>query len=37
MRAARRYSIPTPVKRLRDYPVLNGLVVASSHVDVETA
>jgi site-specific DNA recombinase len=31
------YSIPAQVKLLEDYASLNGLIVASSHVDVETA
>ncbi len=31
------YSIPAQVKLLDDYAALNGLIVASSHVDVETA
>jgi DNA invertase Pin-like site-specific DNA recombinase len=31
------YSIPAQVKLLEDYAALNGLIVASSHVDVETA
>ncbi|MDE8653883.1 recombinase family protein [Novosphingobium sp. H3SJ31-1] len=31
------YSIPAQVKLLEDYAALNGLIIASSHVDVETA
>ncbi|MDP5278151.1 recombinase family protein [Sphingomonas sp. DG1-23] len=31
------YSIPAQVKLLEDYAALNGIVVVSSHVDVETA
>ncbi|MBX3564934.1 MAG: recombinase family protein [Sphingomonas sp.] len=31
------YSIPSQVKLLEDYAALNGLVVVSSHIDVETA
>jgi site-specific DNA recombinase len=31
------YSIPAQVKLLEDYAALNGIVIASSHVDVETA
>lgn len=31
------YSIPAQIKLLEDYAALNGLTIASSHVDVETA
>lgn len=31
------YSIPSQVKLLEDYAALNGIVVVSSHIDVETA
>jgi len=31
------YSIPAQIKLLEDYAALNGIVVVSSHVDVETA
>jgi hypothetical protein len=31
------YSIPAQIKLLEDYAALNGIVVVSSHIDVETA